>query len=365
METVNEMAPGIVAASSPMKRLPQKLWLNSDVMDPEAARSKSISAPKSGRFSSNLRSAYNKVSGALGSAAQNIQSALPSADPPGFDRLSAQDNDHEQKVHGQRLKSRGKGRSLTGILLALLMFAAGTAIGIWYGTRKKSNLQGHGDTQIDELLAENEHLVQQLEAARMRTDIPYLPNNQLQPKPQIMTKQQAHDLFFQTIQHNNVRIQDIGRDIQLLNVPDQTQKYEVNLALKCNQLKRTRDQVEKYLWHGASYDAIQAIIKNGFDRSFNRQGMYGQGNYFALNSGYSANPHYSIPDSDGFQYMLLCRVIVGETTLPPYGDARWPKISLKHDNTEFDTFVDATEYPTIFASYRDFMAMPVYLLKFR
>ena len=89
METVDKLSPDIVVASSPMKRLPRKLWLNPDVIDPEAGRSQSLSTQKSGRLSSNLRSAYNKVSGALGSAAHNIKSALPGAGPSGFEQLPA------------------------------------------------------------------------------------------------------------------------------------------------------------------------------------------------------------------------------------------------------------------------------------
>ena len=325
METVNEFSPDIVVASSPMKRLPRKLWLNPNVMDPEAARSKSTTDQKSGRFSSNLRSAYNKISGALGSAAENIRSALPSAGLSGFEQLSAQDDlpDHEQKENDQRMKARGKGRTLAGILMALLMFAAGTAIGIWYGTRKQSGVHG------------------------VRTDIPN------QPKLPTMTKQQVHDMFLATLPAGQFTIEDIEQDIRLLNVPDQNQKYEVNLSLKCNQLKRTRDQVEKFLWHGLPVDALQAVLQNGFDRSFNVQGAYGQGNYFARDASYSVTQRYTPVHTDGYKRMLLCKVIVGETVSGFWDprDGRYPKISLKHDNTEFDTFVDDTGDPAIFASY--------------
>ena len=177
-------------------------------------------------------------------------------------------------------------------------------------------------------------------------------------------------MFFATNDRVKCKIENIERDIQLLNVPDQTLKYEVNLELKCNQLGRTRDQVEKYLWHGSRHDTIQTVIKNGFDRSFNKVMGYGMGNYFARDAEYSATL-YAPEHTDGYHYILLCRVIVGEVTLPhddreplPPG-ARWPKILLRHDDTEFDTFVDNIEDPTIFGSYRDFMAIPVYLVKFK
>ena len=93
MENAKEWSPDIVTASTPIKRLPRKLWLDPDTIDPEAATSNALTARRTGRFSSNLRSAYNKVSGAIGSSVLHIRSALPSAGGSGFEPLSAQEDD--------------------------------------------------------------------------------------------------------------------------------------------------------------------------------------------------------------------------------------------------------------------------------
>ncbi len=39
---------------------------------------------------------------------------------------------------------------------------------------------------------------------------------------------------------------------------------------------------------------------------------YGSGVYFVVESSYSAQDKYSVPDSSGLRYMFVCRVIIGE-----------------------------------------------------
>eukprot|EP01083_Nonionella_stella_P228842 810659_1 len=52
-------------------------------------------------------------------------------------------------------------------------------------------------------------------------------------------------------------------------------------------------QIEKYLWHGtgrsANDDVLDLILKNGFDRSYNKKGVYGSGTYFARDASYPVN----------------------------------------------------------------------------
>jgi hypothetical protein len=50
----------------------------------------------------------------------------------------------------------------------------------------------------------------------------------------------------------------------------------------------------------------------GFLRQFGQRQAYGDGVYFALNSAYSANASYAVPDQRGHQRMFLCKVLVGE-----------------------------------------------------
>ena len=185
-----------------------------------------------------------------------------------------------------------------------------------------------------------------------------------------LTKQRVKDLFFETLPEGQYEIKDIENDIQLLDVPHQTRKYEVNLETKCLQLGKTRDEVETFLWHGAPYDALQTIIRNGFDRSWTKTRQYGVGNYFARDSFYSVmgdEPYAVVNPADGWRYILLCKVIVGESTT---GKANPSTIPLKDDKTEYDTLLGTERRSTgpgvqVYVSYRDFMAIPMYLIKFK
>ena len=43
--------------------------------------------------------------------------------------------------------------------------------------------------------------------------------------------------------------------------------------------------------------------------------LYGKGVYFAAKASYSARPQYSPADNNGYKYMYLTRVLVGEYTV--------------------------------------------------
>lgn len=70
----------------------------------------------------------------------------------------------------------------------------------------------------------------------------------------------------------------------------------------------------KWLFHGSNHEVVSKILQQGFNRSFcgKNATVYGKGVYFARDASYSAHPTYSVPDSKGRQYMVACRVVVGE-----------------------------------------------------
>ena len=172
-----------------------------------------------------------------------------------------------------------------------------------------------------------------------------------------LTDQDIRDLFHKSTSRSQYEI----LEIEEVNVSGQNPKYEVSLWTKCRQLQKQRSVVEKHLWHGSSYDITNVIITNGFDRSYSAVAAYGDGNYFARDSSYSVNPRYCKPNSNGFQYILLCKVIVGDSVQGSTG----MKIALKPDGTEYDTFVDHPGSPSIYVSWRDYTAIPMYRLKFK
>lgn len=96
---------------------------------------------------------------------------------------------------------------------------------------------------------------------------------------------------------------------------------------------------------------------------------YGKGVYFARDASYSAYTAYSTPDSQGFQYMLACRVVVGEYCRGVQ-DALIPAVRDKKSHSLYDSTVglasgDTMSNPSIYVTYHDAQAYPEYLIQFR
>ena len=136
----------------------------------------------------------------------------------------------------------------------------------------------------------------------------------------------------------------------------------MQLWKKCNELMKSRDEVEKIVWHGSSYDILNKIIRNGFDRSYSTIAAYGKGTYFARDASYSCSSRYSPPHSDGYKYLLLCKFIVGDSS---QGLKKMHKVPLKPNGNEYDTLVDYPQNPSIYVVWTDFAAVPMYRIKFK
>ena len=54
------------------------------------------------------------------------------------------------------------------------------------------------------------------------------------------------------------------------------------------------------------------LAPRSFDRNLNSTGVYGVGTYFAADARYSLQERYASTDSDGCQWVLLARVLVGQ-----------------------------------------------------
>ena len=108
------------------------------------------------------------------------------------------------------------------------------------------------------------------------------------------------------------------------------------------------------LFHGTTQAHVSNILNFGFDRSFNRVGLYGKGSYFGVSPRESLL--YAKQEEHGIRTMLVCRVNVGVTTLdkgqgpPPLGT---------------HTRVDSLRSPRIFVAYSDNQALVKYIVRFR
>mmetsp|Transcript_94747 Transcript_94747/g.141948 ORF Transcript_94747/g.141948 Transcript_94747/m.141948 type:complete len:998 (-) Transcript_94747:204-3197(-) len=136
-----------------------------------------------------------------------------------------------------------------------------------------------------------------------------------------------------------------------------------------------RKAVERFerswLWHGTNAEVMEKILQQGFNRSFcgKNATAYGKGVYFARDASYSAYPIYAVPDTKGHQYMMACRVTVGEYCKgrdgAPTPDIRDHKSHSLYDSTVGLLGNDTMSRPSIFVTYHDAQAYPEYLIAFK
>ena len=140
---------------------------------------------------------------------------------------------------------------------------------------------------------------------------------------------------------------------------------DVNAAQIARRLERS------WLWHGTNVEVMNKILQQGFNRSFcgKNATVYGKGVYFARDTSYSSYKTYAVPDSKGYQYIMACRVVVGEycpgvaNALTP--DVRDPKTHALYDSTVGLLEGDTMSNPSIYVTYHDAQAYPEYLIQFK
>lgn len=91
---------------------------------------------------------------------------------------------------------------------------------------------------------------------------------------------------------------------------------------------------------------------------------YGNGVYFALNASYSARPTFSPRDMNGFRYMYLTRVLVGDYTVGRSGLLIPPARNPSDPTDAYDSVVDQVPNPAIFVVFYDWQCYPDYLITF-
>lgn len=126
-----------------------------------------------------------------------------------------------------------------------------------------------------------------------------------------------------------------------------------------------------WLWHGSNAEVVDKILQQGFNRSFcgKNATRYGKGVYFARDASYSSHPVYAVPDTKGEQYMLACRVVVGEYCRGK-NDALTPDIRDAKSHSLYNSTVglladDTLINPSIYVTYHDAQAYPEYLITFK
>uniref|UniRef100_A0A7S0FGF7 Poly [ADP-ribose] polymerase n=1 Tax=Pyrodinium bahamense TaxID=73915 RepID=A0A7S0FGF7_9DINO len=124
---------------------------------------------------------------------------------------------------------------------------------------------------------------------------------------------------------------------------------------------------ERELWHGTSWATVPKIVRHGFNRSFaGRHGtLLGMATYFSTDPAYShrfCDRHGG--GTDKTKVLLLAQVLVGNYCRGSSSDVEPPVMDIE-SGERFDSTVDNEERPGIFAVFRDFQAVPLFLLEFR
>jgi len=177
-------------------------------------------------------------------------------------------------------------------------------------------------------------------------------NNNSNNKKSISDKKQdILKLFGKTMNLNQYK------DITVKPIRANKQQKSVYKAVT----KNKNSNNERMLFHGTSKATIDKIIENGFNRDFCVRQKYGKGVYFAKNA--SKANGYCQNETDGYRYMLVCRVFVGDYTI---GNAKMTTPPLKNNGkSHYDSLVNRLNDPTIFVISKDYHAIPEYTIKFK
>lgn len=136
-------------------------------------------------------------------------------------------------------------------------------------------------------------------------------------------------------------------------------------ALKSSLAEGRSEALEELqLWHGTSWAFIPKILKQGFNRSFaGRHGtLLGHASYFSRDPRYSLRFCDKKGGPDGTKVMVAARVLVGRYCKGAPGDVEPPVFDARTGD-RYDSTVDNAEAPSIFAVFRDFQALPLFLIE--
>mmetsp|Transcript_3156 Transcript_3156/g.5551 ORF Transcript_3156/g.5551 Transcript_3156/m.5551 type:complete len:575 (-) Transcript_3156:103-1827(-) len=129
----------------------------------------------------------------------------------------------------------------------------------------------------------------------------------------------------------------------------------------------TQPVEERDLWHGTSWGIVPKILEQGFNRIFaGRHGtLLGIATYFSTDLAYACRfCDRRGGGKSGTKVAILARVIVGRYC-KGYGTDVEPPLVDSASGMRYNSTVDNVECPKIFAVFRDFQAVPLFLVEFK
>lgn len=166
--------------------------------------------------------------------------------------------------------------------------------------------------------------------------------------------------FYETIQefHSRIRIIQVEKLMNRL-------LYNQYKLKKASVLQRaTYPQIERTLYHGTSEGSVKEICIHGFNRSFcgKNATVYGQGVYFAVNSALSVQDQYSPPNTDGYKFIFVSKVLTGDYTKGCHSMKTAPLKETGDIPLRYDSVTDDITKPSMFVIFNDTQAFPEYLI---
>ena len=129
---------------------------------------------------------------------------------------------------------------------------------------------------------------------------------------------------------------------------------------------------EKLLFHGTSKTDPKEIYKGdcSFDTKYSRQGLWGRGNYFAVNASYSDSYAHSVHDT-GIKKLLVAFVLTGlsyysdqdgSLTMPPYRSEQDDPSGIRR---RYHSVNGVTGGTTVYITYDNNLAYPAYVITYQ
>ena len=125
---------------------------------------------------------------------------------------------------------------------------------------------------------------------------------------------------------------------------------------------------ERFLFHGSSQNNPKEIYKGeaSFDVRFSRHGMWGRGNYFAMNASYSNG--YAFKAESDLMKMLAAWVLTGHSYQSEPRSFEYPPV--REDCGEgqvqrrYDSVTGTTGGSTVYITYDNTLAYPAYVITY-
>ncbi|XP_071358051.1 protein mono-ADP-ribosyltransferase TIPARP-like [Trachinotus anak] len=172
----------------------------------------------------------------------------------------------------------------------------------------------------------------------------------------------VQSFFYESLPETKVDIVSIQQVQNLLHW-DKYQRHKAHMQ----KLHKSKEPLERHLFHGTTKDASEDICHNNFDpRLAGINGAsYGFGTYFATTASFS-NTFSAKVGLDQLRHMFLAKVLVGKVSLGRSTYRRPPPLSSKARQYRlYDTCVDNLHRPTMFVVFDSSQCYPYFLIKYK